>query len=145
MIKAKPVSNKFWILKDGSVKVGEVNSTQLGYSLSIKGKKTLFQTLDKLKIKTGIVLEDKINITTSNNNIIYGYPFTDTAYNEVWNLKSKLPLYTKDKDSKSWFAAGYYLINIKGKWKTILSPKLIILERNEYHGPYKENPSNDSY
>ena len=77
---------------------------------------------------------------------IYGYPFTGEQYNSVWNLKLKLPLYTKKEDSKSWFAAGYYSIKIKGRWRAILAPKLIILQRNNYKGPFRMMPAEyDSY
>jgi hypothetical protein len=147
MINAKPISSKFWILKEGSAKIGEVNNTQSGFALSIKGKKkTVFQTLDMLKIKTGIVFSGEPPLTKNTElTLIHGYPVLNNAYNAVWDLKLRLPLYTRTQDSKSWFAAGYYSINIRGKWKTILSPKLIILERNTYHGPYKSSPSNDSY
>lgn len=145
MIKAKAVSDKFWILKDGNLKIGEVNGTQQGYRLNIKGKQSLFQTIDALKIKTGIDFSNKITKRYTEQNTVHGFPVSKKPYNAMWDIKNKLPLYTTKEDSKSWFAAGYYLVNIKGKWKTILSPKLIILERNDYSGPFKTSPSYDSY
>jgi len=144
MIKARPVSNKFWILKEGNVKIGEVNTTQNGYSLKIKGKQTVFQTLENLKIKTGIDFVNNEIPEPKKENLVYGYPVSGEIYNPMWNIKTQLPLYNKKEDSKSWFAAGYYLVNIKNKWKTILSPKLIILERNNFKGPYK-TISHDTY
>jgi len=146
MINATPVSNKFWILKDGKNKIGEVSNTQNGYTLSIKGNRTIFQTMDALKIKTGIVFADSFTPTKKlKKHTVHGYPVSGDNHNAVWDLKAKLPLYTKTQASKSWFAAGYYVVHIKGKPQSILSPKLIILQRNNYHGPYKTDPSYDSY
>jgi hypothetical protein len=145
MIKAKSISDKFWILKEGNIKIGEVNNTQAGYTISIKGKSAVFQTLDAVKFNTGIEFVSVSHQVIQCANLVHGYPTSSKSYNKLWNIKSKLPLYTKSLDSKSWFAAGYYLVKIKGTWKPILSPKLIILQRNQYHGPYKTNPSNDSH
>ena len=39
MIKAKPiVKNKFWILRDGNRKVGEVNAIQGGFSVTVNNR-----------------------------------------------------------------------------------------------------------
>ena len=137
MIEAKAVSNKFWILKDGSIKVGEVNIQNNKYNVSVHGQQMLYQTRDAVVNDTGINLPD-VATPANKDKIIHGYPVQGDYFNAMWDLKLNLPLYTKNKDSKSQFAAGYYVIKIKGTWRSILSPKLIILQRNEYHGPYKE-------
>jgi len=141
MIKAKPITKDFWILKNNSIKVGEISNIQDKTILSFKGKRTIFKTLDSLKKKTNIEFLDIVSNATTKHNTIYGYPYTDNAFNTVWDLKLKLPLYTKKENSKSLFAAGYYMVKIKNKWREILSPKLIILQRNEYLGPYKTSPT----
>ncbi len=129
MIEAKSVSNKFWILKEGNVKVGEVNNTQRGYTISINGEKSIFKTLEALKGKTGIKLStiESKKSEHLHKSMIYDYPAVGEIHNALWNLQLKLPLYTKRGDSKSFFAAGYYVVQIKGKWKKILSPKLITI------------------
>ena len=136
MIEAKAVSNKFWILKNDDKKVGEVNANRSGYVINIDGVKQKFTSLETLKVKTGIKFT---NITKNeiNDDTVYGFPYRGEKFNEVWDLKSQLPLYTKKDDSKSWFAAGYFKVKIKGKWRDMLSPKQLILERNEYNGPFK--------
>lgn len=142
MIKVKTVSDKFWILKDNNSKIGEVSAINNSYTVNVGGNRTIFKTLEALKIKTGInLLESTVPLTHSTETCVYEFPVAGNRFNAVWNLKLKLPLYTKQEDSKSWFAAGYYLVHIKGKWKTILSPKLIIIQRNEYLGPYKTTPT----
>ena len=145
MIEAKAVSNNFWILKDNDKKVGEISVINNSYKINIKGNSAKFQTLNALFKNTGIVAPINTPVQKESDAFIYGFPITGNAYNAVWNIKLKMPLYTKTKDSKSWFVAGYFKVKIKDKWKTILCPKLIILQRNEYLGPYKTNPSHDSY
>jgi len=141
MINAKPISNKFWILKDDNGKIGEVNANRNGYVVNIKGKHATFKSLELLKIKTGINFTDAVKTNQTDDTAIYGFPYNGKKFNEVWDLKLKLPLFTKKEDSKSWFVAGYFSVKIKGKWRTILSPKLLIIQRNEFKGPYKSNPT----
>ena len=145
MIKAKSVSNKFWILKGSNGKIGEVNSNNGEYILTMKGVRTSFTSLSTLTKKTGIEFSNTIgNTNTTNDDNIYGFPFTGKKFNEMWDLKLKLPLFTKRDDSKSWFVAGYFKVKIKGKWRDILAPKLLILQRNEYKGPYKSLDNGES-
>jgi hypothetical protein len=147
MIKAKAVSEDFWILKDGTIKVGEINKIEnSGTMLSFKGRYTMFDNIDSIKAKTNIVFDNTINESkTQEQKDVHGFPFTGEVYNSVWDLKSNLPLYTKSEESKSMFAAGWYMVKIRNKWRSILCPKLIILQRNDYTGPYKQNPHHDSY
>ena len=63
----------------------------------------------------------------------------------MWDVQLKLPLYTKKSKSKSFFAAGWYKIKLKNRWKTVYSPKLIILQRNEYQGPFKQDPGQNNF
>lgn len=141
MIEAKPVSNKFWILRDSDKKIGEVNADNNGYIININGKYKRFPSLNLLKEKTGIKFSDiAFEKPTEDDNTLYGYPFVGEKFNEIWDIKLQLPLYTKKSDSKSQFVAGHFKVKIKGKWRDILAPKLLILQRNEFHGPFKTAP-----
>jgi len=147
MIKAKPVSDKFWVLRKNNIKIGEVNITNKGYKVTIDGKEGTFSSLQSVKESIGIEFGDKINyiVDSEEHNMVLNYPVKSKAFNPVWNLQLGLPLFTKKEDSKSWFAAGYYQVKIKNKWRTILNPKSIILSRNEYKGPFKTDPRYDSH
>jgi hypothetical protein len=147
MIKAKPIiSNKFWILRDENHKIGEVSAIHRGYAVNIKNRETtVFSSLAILEAKTGIKFSDKAPITSEAlPTDVHGYPVSGKVYNAVWNTELELPLYNKKVISKSWFAAGYYIVSIKDKWRTLFSPKLIILQRNNYHGPYYSIPRKDA-
>jgi len=64
----------------------------------------------------------------------------------MWDIKRKLPLFTKQTKSKSWFAAGWYQLKQHRAWKVVHNPKLILLERYPYRGPFisKEQASDQS-
>ena len=147
MIKAKSViSNKFWILHDENRKIGEVNAVQRGYAVNVKDRETtIFSTLASLTDKTGIKFSDEApTISDTLPNDVHGYPASGEVHNPVWNTELELPLYNKKEISKSWFAAGYYIVKVKDEWRTLLAPKLIILERNDYQGPYYSIPRKDA-
>jgi len=148
MIKAKPiVKNKFWILREGNRKVGEVNAIQGGFSVTVDNREARFKTLATLKRRAGIEFDDSINIVTPKKKMVdvHGFPAAGSIYNAVWDVQLKLPLYTKKSKSKSFFAAGWYKIKLKNRWKTVYSPKLIILQRNKYQGPFKQDPDQNNF
>jgi hypothetical protein len=144
MIKAKTVvTNKFWILQNQGRKVGELNLEQEGYRVKTVRGTRLFKDIKSLDIEF-----DNINVQTVSKQSevdVEGYPAAGRVYNPVWDVQKKLPLYTKDPDSKSLFAAGWYNVTLKGKVKKMFCPKLIILERNEYEGPFVEEPGKSMF
>ena len=144
MIKAKTVvTNKFWILQNQGRKVGELNLEQEGYRVKTVRGTQLFKDIKSLDIEF-----DNINVQTVSKQSevdVEGYPAAGRVYNPVWDVQKKLPLYTKDPDSKSLFAAGWYNVTLKGKVKKMFCPKLIVLERNEYEGPFVEEPGKSMF
>ena len=72
-----------------------------------------------------------------NVKVVYGYPVTGKAYNQVWDVQRRLPIYSKTSNSKSLFCAGYYLIKLNYAWVEHFCPKNITISRYEYHGPFK--------
>jgi hypothetical protein len=70
------------------------------------------------------------------DNTVHGYLAAGRIYNPMWDVKMKLPVYTKTSKSKSWFAAGWYKIKKGRSWTVAQDPKLIVLQRYPYHGPF---------
>ena len=70
-------------------------------------------------------------------NEVYGYPSTAKAYNQVFDISRKLPIYSKSPKSRSFFCAGHYLIKYNSNWIHEFCPKLITLNRYQYQGPFK--------
>jgi hypothetical protein len=87
----------------------------------------------------------KKSVQLNQPNQVHGYPTQSRAYNGIWNVPDKLPLYTKTTKSKSWYAAGWYRVRQGRNWETVQNPKLIVLQRYPYHGPFYTKEQADEY
>ena len=139
-IKAKPITKDFWILQKDNKKVGQVVCTPDGYTVKINGGTVKYNSLSDLKENTNFTFKEIQKPTALATTDAHGYPTCGVAYNALWNLRYKLPLYTQKADSRSWFCAGYYIVKIGNKETVEFCPKLITLQRNNYSGPFKEKP-----
>ena len=136
MVTAKPiVKNKFWILKEEDRKIGTVEKDKKGFVVRIADQQAEFKTIKTIENKTNITFEEFVNQKKTKGYEVNGFLTDSKPYNAVYNVKTRLPIFTKKTKSKSWYAAGYYKINIKGKEKIIFCPKLILLQRYPYMGP----------
>lgn len=139
MIIAKPViDNKFWILSQGDKKVGNVEATDSGYEVTLNNKVTEYKTMKMVEKKSAIHF---VTFKHNKNNAhsdrsVHGYPTKQRVHNPIWNVKHKLPMYTTDEDSKCWVAAGWYQLKKGKRWSVVQDPKLILLERYPFTGPY---------
>ncbi len=70
-------------------------------------------------------------------NEVHGYPTSTAPHNSMFDIRKKLPLFTKSEDSKSLYCAGYYTIKFEKGWVKSFCPKKITLERYPYKGPFK--------
>ena len=141
-IIAKPViKDQFWILKQNDRKVGNIEATGDGYSVKIDNRVTSFKTINMIQQRANIEFESVGNIPSREPTSfqVQGYPSNSRVYNPIWDVKHKLPLFTKTAKSRSWFAAGWYQIKQRRTWSVVQSPKLITLERYTYQGPFYTN------
>lgn len=138
-VKAKPVlEDKFWIVEEEGVRVGTLSKNEEGFVVSQKGKIEFYKSENQLKKKFGKnFLVAKINHQPASTCEVHGYPSRTIPYNSMYDIKNKLPLFTKSEKSKSVYCAGYYLIKFNVNWLKSYCPKLITVERNEYLGPFK--------
>jgi len=141
-ITAKPVlKDKFWIVENKGVRIGTLSKNEEGYVINEKGSINMFKTENALKRKYGkSFLTATITDTTNNEDTVlavHGYPTRSKPYNSMFDIKNKLPLFTKSKKSKSVYCAGYYLIKFNVNWLKSFCPKVITIERNEYVGPFR--------
>jgi hypothetical protein len=136
---AKPVIDKqFWILQDGNQKVGNIEACAGGYQVKIHDQIAQFKTIRMAAQRVNIVFEPKVQPIKHkvNANIVHGYPTAGRVNNPMWDVKMKLPIYTKTSKSKSWFAAGWYRVKKGRSWSVTQDPKLIVLQRYSYSGPF---------
>lgn len=141
-LHAKPIiDNKFWIVeKDGekfaTLRKDEDNRFVLSNELGIKiykDKASITKQFGKDFFVAKIIKEAK----GSEPNEVHGYSTSAEPHNAMFDIKRKLPLFTKSSDSKSLYCAGYYIIKFDKGWVKSFCPKLITLQRYEYQGPFK--------
>ena len=137
---AKPVlENKFWILEDNGQKVGTIRSNENGVTLTVGNQNQTFKALSELKQKIKVDFTGKeVTKKETKEYEVHGYACKTKPHNPIYDLKRKLPLYTKTSDSQSFFCAGYYVIHWEdGNHSPAYCPKLITLSRYTYDGPFK--------
>lgn len=141
-IKAKSVlKDKFWIVEDEGVRIGTLTLNDDRYMFSNSKETCFFDNTRQLKKKFGvdIVWSESLNnnLTTKKVYEVHNYPSSVKPYNELYDVKRKLPLFTKSEKSKSLYCAGYYIIRFEKGWVKSWCPKLITVERYETRGPFK--------
>ena len=137
MIEAKPiVDKKYWILKQDDRKIGAVEAEKDGYTVRINDQVGRFKTIPMVRKKVDIEFVPPEKTTRLAPDQVHGFETGCRAFNPMWDVKHRLPLFTKENKSKSWYAAGWYAVRQHRAWRLIRNPKLIVLERYAYKGPF---------
>jgi hypothetical protein len=141
-LHAKPIiDNKFWIVEKDGIKFATlrkneddrfVMSNESGIEI-YDNQKSITDKFGKDFFVAKIIKEADSNLP----NEVHGYPTKSSPFNAMFDIKKKLPLFTKSSDSKSLYCAGYYVIHFDKGWVKSFCPKLITLRRNKYIGPFK--------
>ena len=141
-LHAKPIiENKFWIVeRDGTkfatLRKNEDNRFILSNELGTK----IYDTKESLTRQFGkdfFVAKIIKEADNSNPEEVHGYTTSASPHNAMYDIKRKLPLFTKSGDSKSLYCAGYYVIKFDKGWVKSFCPKLITLQRYTYQGPFR--------
>ncbi len=141
-LHAKPIiDNKFWIVEADGEKVATLRKNEDDrFVMSNEEGIEVFDNKESLTKKFGKgFFVAKIVKESSNNmpNEVHGYGTSTSPHNAMFDIRKKLPLFTKSEDSKSLYCAGYYVIRFDKGWVKSFCPKLITLQRYEYQGPFK--------
>lgn len=136
------IPNKEWIIENNGQKIGSISKKKKGYDFLKKGHKWEFRDLEEVKKELGITVLDGGYAKTKNLELettysIYDYPCSSKPYNPLYNIKKKLPLFSKSLKSQSLYCAGYYVIKFRKGWVKSFCPKLITLERYPFLGPFQ--------
>jgi hypothetical protein len=136
---AKPViKNKFWVVEESGQKIATIQARDDGgYAYVHDDQREYFPSVKNLKQKYNIRFGPIEKPKKENIKTVYGYPITGRAYNQVWDVQRRLPIYSKTLKSKSLFCAGYYLIKLNQEWSEQFCPKNITIGRYEYVGPFR--------
>ena len=144
-LKAKPVlKDKFWIIENNEERIGTMSWNDDRYMFSSTNETCFFDNKKQMKKRFGSDIiwttlgsdhyKDNKNF---NNYTVHNFPTSVNPYNTMFDVKRKLPLFTKSDKSKSSYCAGYYVIKFEKGWVKSFCPKLITIERYEYRGPFK--------
>ena len=139
VITAKPVvANRYWILKQGEQKIGNIQAVDSGYQVKVQDRIQNFKTIRMVRQRMNVEFQPVQTKPREKTDLVYGYPAGCKVYNAMFQVRQGLPLFTKEPKSKSWYAAGWYLIWQTRRWHLVQSPKLITLERYRFRGPFRE-------
>jgi hypothetical protein len=144
---AKPIVDKqYWILQEGQEKVGNVEACAGGYQVKIRNQISQFKTIQMAARHVNIEFEPAYKRAKVQTVVdqVHGYPVSGRVYNPTWDVLKQLPIYTQTPKSKSWIAAGWYRVRRGRTWQTMLAPKLLVIQRYPYQGPFvSEEQAND--
>lgn len=138
-MKVKPVlKNRFWVIEneDGS-RVGTLSWNDEKYVFSNSQETVFFNNKKQISSKLGELTWIKNSVNNKKNLEVNGYPTSVYPYNSMFDIKRKLPLFTKSKKSKSIYCAGYFIIKFNKGWVKSFCPKLITIDRYESRGPFR--------
>ena len=144
MIEAKPVvADRYWILKKDDQKVGTVEADEQGLRVRINNQTQRYQTIPMARQKASIDFQPAFRTTPQPRNLVHGFDAGCRTHNAMWDVRRRLPLFTKTAKSKSWYAAGWYRVCQHRRWSVVRNPKLIILDRYLFQGPFHTKEQTD--
>ena len=137
-LTAKPiVKGEYWVITDGSKKVGNVIAEGSGFDVKIGNNIEHYTTTKQIEKKHHIEFT-KLEKSTQSNPAFAVYPTTgNRVYNSVLDVKRKLHIFTKTPKSKCYHVAGWFAIKQGAEYINVFCPKYIFVQRYEYIGPFK--------
>lgn len=140
ILEAKPViKNKFWVVEQAGQQVATIQATSEGVVLVKGSEREKFVNFKLLSAKYNIHVGRATRTARPmiSQHDIYGYPADCRPYNELYDVRRRLPFYTKSAKSKSYYCAGYYAVMLNDQWVEQFCPKSITISRYSFHGPYR--------
>jgi hypothetical protein len=131
------VKNKCWIVEQDGTKVATILANERGVTLVQSTSREQFPNLKTLSDRYNIIIDKtKPTKVKAELHAVHGYPCDHKPQNGLWDLLHKLPVFTKGTKSKSFFCAGYYIVQFNNGWVKSYCPKFITLNRYPYQGPF---------
>lgn len=137
LIATPVVKNKFWVVEDSGNKIATIQAREDGGFVYVyNDRREYFSSTHDLKQKLNIKFSTSVKKNKDDTKQIYGYPAKGKIYNQLFDVKRKIPIYTKQSKSKSFYCAGFYLVKQNNIWTEQYCPKNITLQRYEFFGPF---------
>ena len=138
MINAKEIlKNKFWIVTDNGENVGTISYDNDHYIVNKSGNFKVCKNKSSITNQLGKMTWSDLSIKETTQYHVHEFPTNCEPFNSMFDIKKKLPLFTKSEKSKSVYCAGYYIIKFNKGWVKSFCPKLITIERYHHKGPFK--------
>ena len=141
-LHAKPiVDGKYWIIEENGEKVATLQKKENNkFILSNNDGEIMFNKKEDLTKEFGkdfFLTSKKVKVSSVDVKESHGFPTSTKPYNSMYDVRRKLPLFTKSNQSKSLYCAGYYIIKFDKGWVKSFCPKMITIERYPFKGPFR--------
>jgi hypothetical protein len=132
---ARPVvANKFWTVADGDRQVASIIQGPQGWSWLENQTRQRYQNRRTLQSTHSVQWNTTAAPAPNEPEMqAMGYSTHVIPHNVVWDTRLRAPLYTPTLHSHCRYAAGYYVV----RGQVLFCPKVIVLNRNTYQGPYQ--------
>lgn len=131
------VRDQLWVITDGSKKIGNVEADQSGYCIKIGGDTRHYASTKAIEQTLKVTFDKPITLESQEETPFANWPTDGKTYNNFYDIKRKLHVYTKSEKSLCYQCAGYFKIKMTDEWETVFCPKYIFVQRYPYHGPFK--------
>jgi len=132
------LKDKFWIVEDNGESVGTISFNNDHYIVHTeKDSPAVCNSKSSVNKKLGSLTWTQLKVTETTQFYVHDFPTNCKPFNSMYDIKRKLPLFTKSEKSKSVYCAGYYIIQFNKGWVKSYCPKLITIERYNNKGPFK--------
>lgn len=139
-LQAKPIiENKFWIIEKNGEKFATLRKEDDRFVMSNVSGIKIYNNKESITRQFGkdfFVAQILRESSDADPQQVHGFPTSTVPHNSMFDIKRKLPLFTKSLDSKSLYCAGHYIIKFDKGWVKSFCPKLITLQRYSYQGPF---------
>jgi hypothetical protein len=134
---AKPIlKNQLWVITDGTNKIGNVEADGAGYNVKIGGTVEHFASTRSIENIKKIEFQRPKKPTEPILSYAVWPTSTKKTYNNVYDVKRKIHVYTTSPKSKCYYAAGWFKVKYDDVWTTEFCPKYIFVQRYPHAGPY---------
>jgi hypothetical protein len=127
-----------WVVESDGEKFGTIQANVNGtVNLMTDTIRQSFPSIKNLNKEYNIKFDrTKIKNNNISTNSAFGIPTKTKPHNVLWNAKHKTAVFTESKKSKSYHCAGHYMIKLGKTWTYEFCPKLIMIDRYPYKGPF---------
>lgn len=137
-LKAKPIiKNEYWVITDGKKKVGNVIAEGSNFQLKMDDTIEYYSSTKQIEKKKQIEFEKIQKTKVSSIPTFAVYPTgNNRIYNNFYDVKRKLHIFTQTPKSKCYHVAGWFALKQGEEFVPVFCPKYIFVQRYPYVGPF---------